>query len=332
VKFESNFFLQGLHADGANQDGLYGELIDADNWGYAGFSGGGGPDGYGPEIAGSSILASVVYYGRNYVAEVKGVTDGVQFVGNTAKYNSGGIQFWDENSTANYFTDTVISDNVFTDFFNADPNGVLSQVESRHESSLAGGVIFSVLEGSSSSSLKIVRNKIEGSIDQVMNENDLDSLVLVQGGVDSVEISQNVLSWAGANLSTQSSEFNGGETGAGFDFKVFTQGIYLLGNVGAKEQGNAINILNNVFDTDTITENYASDAILIDLNDYSSIGFGKFSSAVAIFDEGSSSLADYARSQDFGNYADTNLQIDQYGTVMASGSGDLLVTYGAFDM
>ena len=39
VQFNDNFFLQGLHADGANQDGLYGELRDADNWGYAGFSG-----------------------------------------------------------------------------------------------------------------------------------------------------------------------------------------------------------------------------------------------------------------------------------------------------
>ena len=119
VEFADNFFLQGLHADGANQDGLFNELVTPDNWGYAGFETG-GPDGYGPDLEQIEELKDQTYYGRNYVAEIKGVTDGVVFDGNTAKFNSGGIQFWDEDNASNYFLNTEITNNVFTDFINAE--------------------------------------------------------------------------------------------------------------------------------------------------------------------------------------------------------------------
>ena len=118
--------------------------MTVEDWGYQKYKEV-GPSGYGPDLSSFDPDNVIDYYGRNYVVEMKGVTEDLTFDGNTAKYNSGGIQFWDENDTSNFFTDTVISNNVFTDFFNADPDGVLSQVESRHESSLVGGVVFSVV-------------------------------------------------------------------------------------------------------------------------------------------------------------------------------------------
>ena len=244
VTVSNNFFVQGLHADGANQDGLLDDLVAQSEWGYMGFSGGSGygdvggygygfgygydgsvaissmgygygseggygptgysPSGYGLEGYGSGGGTDKVFYGRNYVAEVKGTTDDITFTGNTAKYNSGGIQFWDENSAANSFTDTVISDNTFTDFINADPDGFLSTVSSRHKAGLIGGVTFSVVDGSSSTDLDITGNTFTGAIGEIRNDNDIDSLILVQGQVADVNISTNTLSWTGASVSGSS--------------------------------------------------------------------------------------------------------------------------------
>ena len=75
-------------------------------YGY-GTEGGYGPTGYFPSgygLSGSGGGTSKIYHGRNYIAEVKGVSTDVTFSGNSALYNSGGIQVWDENDTSNYFT------------------------------------------------------------------------------------------------------------------------------------------------------------------------------------------------------------------------------------
>ena len=349
VEFIDNFYLQGLHADGANQDGLYAQLEAHSNWGYVGFSGnnfgttgygpngygpygygpngygpngygpngygpngygpngygpngygpsgygpnGYGPDGYGPD--GYSSLTSVTnneldYYGRNYVVEVKGVTDQVTFDGNTAKFNSGGIQFWDEGDTANYFTNTLIQDNTFTDFYNADPNGLLATVESRHKSGLVGGVVVSLEDGSASEDLVIQNNKFVGSISEIYNEDDIDALILIQGEMNSVYVSGNVLEWLGDKVrDTYTSLPND---------QVYTQGIYLLGDVGGSGSGVGIALQDNVFDTDISAANYISNAIVVDGRDYSSEGFGQFSSVVEIND----SVSPYSFEDLFGNY------------------------------
>ena len=65
-----------------------------------------------------------------------------------------------------------------------------------------GGVTYSTTDGSTSSGLTITGNTFTGAIGQIHNDNDIDSLVLVQGEVDNVNISSNVLSWEGSSLVT----------------------------------------------------------------------------------------------------------------------------------
>ena len=348
VTVSNNFFVQGLHADGANQDGLLDDLVAQSEWGYMGFSGGSGygdvggygygfgygydgsvaissmgygygseggygptgysPSGYGLEGYGSGGGTDTTFYGRNYVAEVKGTTDDITFTGNTAKYNSGGIQFWDENSAANSFTDTVISDNTFTDFINADPDGFLSTVSSRHKSGLIGGVTFSVVDGSLSTDLDITGNTFTGAIGEIRNDNDIDSLILVQGEVDDVNISTNTLSWSGAALSGSSNLT--AATARSVTYDVYTQGIHLAGDVNGAGSLK-IAVQNNTFDTSTVAR-YISDGLLIDGSDQSSLSLGTLSSDVYIVDSGSVDYDTYVASNDFGSYKTAS---DQYEAV-----------------
>ena len=348
VTVSNNFFVQGLHADGANQDGLLDDLVAQSEWGYMGFSGGSGygdvggygygfgygydgsvaissmgygygseggygptgysPSGYGLEGYGSGGGTDKVFYGRNYVAEVKGTTDDITFTGNTAKYNSGGIQFWDENSAANSFTDTVISDNTFTDFINADPDGFLSTVSSRHKAGLVGGVTFSVVDGSSSTDLDITGNTFTGALGEIRNDNDIDSLILVQGEVDDVNISTNTLSWSGAALSGSSNLT--AATARSVTYDVYTQGIHLAGDVNGAGSLR-IAVQNNTFDTATVAR-YISDGLLIDGSDQSSLSLGTLSSDVYIVDSGSADYNTYVVSNDFGSYKTAS---DQYEPV-----------------
>jgi len=234
------------------------------------------------------------------------VTDGVQFVGNTAKYNSGGIQFWDENSAANYFTDTVISDNVFTDFFNADPNGLLSAWDSRHKSGIVGGVVVSVVEGSSTDNFTIDNNEFIGSISEIYNDDDIDALIQIQGGVNDLYIADNTLTWewiAGEhydNIAAPSDE-------------VFTQGVYIAGDVTASLANTGPVLMDNFFDTEEdITSNYKSVAVVIDTRDYTSEGMGSLSEVVQLVlsdvpslgqgvDEYDYYFGEYANQTDLGN-------------------------------
>jgi len=356
VSVSSNFFVQGLHADGANSDGLLDDLVATSEWGYVGFSGGegygnvggygygfgygydgsvsitsmgygyGSEGGYGPSgyiPSGYGITSdagggtSKTYYGRNYVAEVKGVSSEVSFSGNTAKYNSGGIQFWDENSSSNYFTDITISNNTFDDFLNADPDGLLASVSSRHKSGLMGGVTYSVVEDSASSGLTISGNTFTGNITQIHNDNDIDSLILVQGGVDTVTISSNTLDWEGTSLSDTASSMTSQTVNDLSGVKVYTQGIHLAGDITGD-----IAISSNTFDTDDIASGYASDAIKLDGTDQSSLGLGQLdpsgnsdTNAIAI----SSNTFDTAivDSTLTGGYATTS---DEYASLSVSGA------------
>ena len=374
----NNFFLQGLHADGANQDNLLDDLVAQSSFGYVGFDGNGtgniggygygfgygydgseavtsmgyglgaeggyGPTGYFPSgygLSGSGGGTSYTYHGRNYVAEVKGVSSDVTFSGNSALYNSGGIQFWDENSSSNYFTNITISDNTFSEILNADPDGFLSSISSRHKSGLMGAVTFSTVDGSASSGLAITGNTFTGRIDQIKNDNDIDSLILVQGEVDNANVSNNSLTWTvdgttadtatNSSFSSAFSSLTGGSsdrTGSTETYEIYTQGVHLLGDAGA-DAASKIALQNNTFETyGTNVASYISDGILLDYSDYSSLSLGQLSSTVYIVDSGSVSTTAYADSADFGNYASAS---SDYISIATSGTAGT-ITFSSSDI
>jgi hypothetical protein len=314
VTVSNNLFYHGVHADGANFDSKLSAFQAADDagYGYVGFSGGDGygygfgygfssssgedisemgsyggyggygptgyaPSGYGLDAygGGGANQADYVYYGRNYIAEVKGTSDSVTFDGNWGLYNSGGIQFWDEASTSNVFTNITISDNQMNDFINADQDNMLSTVSSRHKSGLVGGVVFQVDEDSTSDGLTISGNKIYGDIGQVLNTNDLDALIEVGGSVDDVTIVDNVLDWSGSVTSGHNVTSNSGT--------IVTQGILLYGDVneGFSSTGDYLILKDNTFNTDE-PSGYSSSAIY--LNDAEVSGIGTLTSDIYLID------------------------------------------------
>jgi hypothetical protein len=297
------------------------------NMGYGyGSEGGYGPSGYVPtgygiDNTGGGGGTSKLYFGRNYIAEVKGDASSITFSGNTAKYNSGGLQFWDENNSANVFTDVIIKDNTFTDMLNADPEGLLSAVASRHKSGLMGGVTYSVVDGSTSSGLTITGNTFTGSIDQIHNDNDIDSLILVQGEVDTINISSNTLSWEGSSLSNTASSLTGGTDSDRGGYKVYTQGIHIVGDVNAGGAAAGLAIQNNTFDTDDAASTYISDGILIDGTDQSSLSLGSLTSDVYIVDNDYSTYSAYVGSNDFGGYKTAS---DDYSPLSVAGGSHSL--------
>ena len=296
------------------------------------------PSGYGLDAygGGGSKQADFVYYGRNYIAEVKGDSDYINFSGNWGAYNSGGIQFWDEGDASHSFNYISIQNNDMTKFINADQDGLLETLSSRHKSGLVGGVVFQVKDGSASDNLIIKGNEIYGDISQVLNDNDLDALIEVGGEVDSVQIEGNTLKWAGSVASSNQIEGNSGV--------ITTQGIMLYGDVnGAASSGQYIILKNNIFDTALIGKStYSSDAILINDTDYSSLGLGKLSSDIVIIDTNITGGADTAakyklwlNSDNLGNYDEgmgddgapvtTTYSIRSLGETGAAGSPDYTV-------
>ena len=302
---------------------------------YGGY-GGYGPSGYAPTGygldaygGGGSKQADYVYYGRNYIAEVKGDSDKVDFNGNWGAYNSGGIQFWDEGDASHSFDNTAIQNNQMSNFINADQDGLLATLSSRHKSGLVGGVVFQTKDGSASSSLLIKGNKIYGDIGQVLNDNDLDALIEVGGEVKHVIIDGNTLKWSGSVSSSEK------VTGS-----VITQGIHLYGDVNGTGTY-PILLQNNVFDTSNIGSNYESSAILLNTANVATLG--NLTSDVALHD---SSNATYelweANTTDVGNYAaasnDSLVVVGQptgtsvYGVrAAADGTSDIVYSSSDYD-
>ena len=315
VTVSDNLFYHGVHADGANFDGQLAAFqgADANGYGYVGFSGGSGygygfgygygsgsgadltqmgsyggyggygptgyaPSGYGLDAygGGGANQANYLYYGRNYIAEVKGDSDTISFDGNWGLYNSGGIQFWDEGITGHHFNSISITDNQMAAFINADQDGLLATLSSRHKSGLVGGVVFQVKDGSGSEDLVISGNKIYGSIDQIKNVNDLDALIEVGGGVKDVDITGNTLSWnlsedfSGTITALNDSSADGKQadkTAAGNTYQIHTQGVLLYGDIENDTGGSVV--VSGIFATDTkvddgaLEDEYISHAILL---------------------------------------------------------------------
>ena len=103
----------------------------------------------------------------------------------------------------------------------------------------------------------------------------------------------------------------------------------LLSLVNCGGTVNGIALQNNVFNTDDVDPNYASDAVLLDAKDYSSLNLGTLSSDVKIVDKDSADLPTYAASSDFGGYATAN---DELGDIMSSGNYTGTVSYGYVDI
>jgi hypothetical protein len=300
---------------------------------YGGY-GGYGPSGYAPSGyglegygGGGANQASYLFYGRNYVAEVKGDSDNVDFDGNWGAYNSGGIQFWDEGDTDHSFNNTKIQNNQMSNFINADQNGLLDAVASRHKSGIEGGVVFQVKDDieSASTNLVIKGNEIYGDISQILNDNDLDALIEIGGEVTGVAIDGNTLKWLGSVSASEK------VTGS-----VVNQGIHLYGDVNGGTGTLPIVIKNNIFDTSTtsIGSNYESSAIFLNTDNLSDLDLGTLSSDIDIFDESSATYDIWVSSSDVGNYDNAHagiLVIGQSGSVYGTVNGDSGLTYADTD-
>ena len=311
VTVSDNLFYHGVHADGANFDGQLAAFqgADANGYGYVGFSGGSGygygfgygygsgsgadltqmgsyggyggygptgyaPSGYGLDAygGGGANQANYLYYGRNYIAEVKGDSDTISFDGNWGLYNSGGIQFWDEGITGHHFNSISITDNQMAAFINADQDGLLATLSSRHKSGLVGGVVFQVKDGSGSEDLVISGNKIYGSIDQIKNVNDLDALIEVGGGVKDVDITGNTLSWnlsedfSGTITALNDNSADGKQadkTAAGNTYQIHTQGVALYGDIEDTIVVTGTFASDSSSDDSALANEYISHAILL---------------------------------------------------------------------
>ncbi|MDA9324253.1 hypothetical protein N9Q56_01100, partial [bacterium] len=282
-----------------------------------------GLEGYG---GGGSNQADYLFYGRNYIAEVKGDSDLVDFDGNWGAYNSGGIQFWDEGDASHGFDSTTIQNNQMSNFVNADQDGLLSAVSSRHKSGIEGGVVFQVTDGNSSNSLLIKGNEIYGDISQILNDNDLDALIEVGGEVTGVVIDGNTLKWSGSVSSSEA------VTGS-----VINQGIHLYGDVNGTGTS-PILIKDNVFDTTSIASNYESSAIFLNTADQSTLG--TLSSDILLNDVGNAAYTNWqVNSVDLGNYTtsgDAMRELGQTASVyavrdFADGTSDVGYQQEAYD-
>jgi hypothetical protein len=260
------------------------------------------PTGYGLDAygGGGAKQADYLFYGRNYIAEVKGDSDYINFSGNWGAYNSGGIQFWDEGISDHDFEFISIQNNDMIKFINADQSGLLESLNSRHMSGLVGGVVFQVNDGGSSKNILIKGNEIYGDIGQILNDDDLDALIEIGGGVNVVVIDGNTLDWSGT---VSSSERVPGS--------VINQGIHLYGDVNG-EGAIPILVKDNVFKTANITSNYESSALFLNTKDQSTLGTLK--SDVLINDAGNSTFNDWiANTNDVGNYATASDKLYVYG-------------------
>lgn len=198
LTFSNNFFYHGLHAGGANFDGLLEGGGTGYGYGYGNEEGDGYGYGYGyGSDGGTDTGGGEPYYGRNYWAEVKGITSNLVFSDNLGLLNSGGIQFWDEGNAENFFTDITIADNIFAGFINADPGGFLDSLAgtSRHVSGITGGITWETLDNSTSSGLNITDNVIVGDVENLINDGDIAALIYILGATGETNIADNILRW-----------------------------------------------------------------------------------------------------------------------------------------
>jgi hypothetical protein len=202
-----------------------------------------------------------------------------------------------------------------SNFVNADQDGLLAAVSSRHKSGIEGGVVYQVKDGSASTNLLIKGNEIYGDIGQILNDNDLDALIEVGGEVTGLAIDGNTLKWSGSVSSSERISTS----------DVITQGIHLYGDVNGDGVPLAIVVKNNVFDTE-IPSNYESSAIF--LNTAGQGTLGTLRSDVHIYDDDSANYTVWKTSSDVGNYTDSGMYvIGETASVYADGTDPSNILY-----
>ena len=290
VGLTGNNFYHGLHAGGADFDGLLDQAPSGSGSGYG--SSGYGSSGYGSSGYGSSGYGSSGYgsgqgadgamYGRNYWLEVKGVNSDLTIDGNVGNFNSGGIQVYGEQDGAS-FTNLTITDNVMGNFVNADPDGSLLDQETRHLSGNMGGIAISIDEAlASATNVVITGNTISGAADQILSNQDVNALIQIAGDITGLDVSNNTLTWSNSSdiaLSSIDKNFSDdGEEGL--------IGIQIVGGVDGASAGIPVEIGGN-----TISFSYAEidkflgNGLLIgdDLVDEGNVSpYGEFSGNVVV--------------------------------------------------
>ena len=132
--------------------------------------------------------------------------------------------------------------------------------------------------------------------------------------------------WRGSEIHDDNL-LTGGTTGSGYNYKVYTQGIYLAGSINQLASGGVLRLEQNRFDTSDVTLHYASDAVLVDSRDLSDLSLGVFGSSITFVGDEAHNLFEYVRSDDFGFYADNNAYSDEYGALMVIGDANFDVFY-----
>jgi VCBS repeat-containing protein len=188
---EGNFFYHGVHAGGADFDGLGANFANSNGEGYGAGYGYGYGYGYGGEGAED-------FFGRNFWIEVKGENSDITISGNDGQFNSGGIQLFGE-ADGYSFDDIIITGNTFRDFVNADPTGILGG--GRAQSGFMGAVAVSVSEDSYASGISITNNTIEVAVDQILSARDQLSSIYVAGNVENLNVDDNDISFSAASSS-----------------------------------------------------------------------------------------------------------------------------------
>jgi hypothetical protein len=224
---DNNNFYHGVHAGGADFDGLLAELQADNGFGYGEYATDGygyGSDGYGSDGYGDT------FFGRNFWIEVKGTNDGISISGNEGQYNSGGIQLYGEGDVPYTFDNITIANNQFSDFINADPEGVLG--DGRAQSGFNGAISVSIREGDGhqASNLVISGNTINAAVDQIYSDRDVSSLIYLQGGIEGVELTDNALDWGASSASVQQLLSELGVTASAYDGNL--NGSSLFGGIG----------------------------------------------------------------------------------------------------
>ena len=224
---DNNNFYHGVHAGGADFDGLLAELQADNGFGYGEYATDGygyGSDGYGSDGYGDT------FFGRNFWIEVKGTNDGISISGNEGQYNSGGIQLYGEGDVPYTFDNITIANNQFSDFINADPEGVLG--DGRAQSGFNGAISVSIREGDGhqASNLVISGNTINAAVDQIYSDRDVSSLIYLQGGIEGVELTDNTLDWGASSASVQQLLSELGVTASAYEGNL--NGSSLYGGIG----------------------------------------------------------------------------------------------------
>jgi VCBS repeat-containing protein len=302
VDVNGNNFYHGLHAGGANYDDLLGQAPSGTGSGYgygygegygsgygegygsSGYGGGYGSSGYGGGYGssgyGSGQGADGAMYGRNYWLEVKGVNSDLTIDSNIGNFNSGGIQVYGEEAGAT-FTNLTITNNKMDNFVNADPNGTLLDEGSRHLSGNMGGISISIDENlASATNVVITGNDITGAADQVLSNQDVNSLIQVAGDITGLDISNNTLNWS----NSLDEELNSIEKNFSDNASEALIGVQIVGAVdGASPSpieldGNAISFTHSEVDKFIGNGFYIGDEMV---DDGESSSYGQFSGDVA---------------------------------------------------